>query len=169
MEKAVTVLESLLEAIRRDHVLWPPLPVARVEELEAAISFPLPTDWKKFFSLCNGVSLFDGAYEFLPLEEVKLVRIDIYGDDIDYDDGATQTWYSMCYVQDGNYIAADLASVGGEHCRMLDCFHEDLAPAKIIALSLTEFLDKALKSESKQFWLVDYLGYGYTPNGGPPD
>ncbi len=165
----MTVLESLFEVIRRDHVLSPPLPAGQVKELEAGLSYPLPTDWKEFYSLCNGLLLFDDAYTFVPLEEVRRVRIDIYGDDIDYDDGATQTWYSVCDIQDGNYIAADLASVNGDHCRMLDCFHEDLAPAKIIALSLTEFLDKALKSEGRQFWLVDYPGYGYTPNGGPPE
>ena len=88
--------------------------------------------------------------------------------DTDHSDRATETWYSLCDIQDGNYIAADLASINGNHCWMLECDHKDLDPAKIIALSFTEFLGKALASVGSNFWQMDdYPGYSHTPDGGP--
>jgi len=50
----------------------------------------------------------------------------------------------------------------------LECDHKDLDPAKIIALSFTEFLGKALASVGSNFWQMDdYPGYSHTPDGGP--
>jgi len=165
----MTEIAGLFEKIRRDHSFFPPLPAERVRELESELDYALPTDLKEFYSFCNGAVLFGGDYAFPPLEDVRRVRIDIFGADIDFSDGTTATWYSVCDIRDGDYIAAGLASVNDDHCWILECDREDLDPARIIALSFTEFLGKALASAGSNFWQMDdYPGYGYTPDGGPP-
>jgi len=165
----MTAIADLFEKIRRHHEWFPPLPAERVRELESKLGYALPADLREFYSLCNGAAVFRGDCTFLPLEAVRRVRIDMFGADIDFSDGATATWYSVCDIQDGDYIAADLASVDGEHCWMLGCDHEDPCPANIIALSFTELLARALNSGGEHFWLVDPPIYGYTPDGGPSE
>jgi cell wall assembly regulator SMI1 len=156
-------IRELFEIVRRDHTFNLPLHETRIEELERQIGYKLPADLKEFYKLCNGATLFeDWSYRFVPLDEMRRVRIDILGVDEDWPDAPTDSWYSICDVQDGNDIAADLASVRGTFCWILNCFHEEFPFVAIIALSFTEFLGRALKSRREHFWLEEgFKRHGY--------
>jgi hypothetical protein len=64
-------------------------------------------------------------------------------------------------VQDGNYVAADLSSVNGSYCWMIDCFHETYGSDDVIALSFSEFLQQALDTGPEFYWLQEnFKSYG---------
>jgi hypothetical protein len=64
------------------------------------------------------------------------------------------SWYAVCDVRDGNFVALDLASTRGGHTTVLDVFHETPASAQAIATSFSEFLAKALASGGEHYWLL---------------
>ena len=160
-------MKDLFEQIKHNHHFTPPLPQARIAELEAQLGFNLPADLKEFYGLCNGAMLFPDRggwrYRFVPLEEMRRVRIDVLGVDEDFGDVPTASWYSLCDVQDGNFVAIDLASTNGSFSWIIDCFHEEFGLGPIIALSFTEFVERALKSNGDYFWLKPgRRSYGHT-------
>ncbi len=148
-------LETCLSAIARDHFPSPPLAKDAFYAAISALPFPLPADLRAFYGFCNGARLFslnDPHYRIVPLEMMRRTRLDIYG--VDQDDYGSNTIYTICDVQDGNFIGIEL-SESGDHCRILDCFHEDFLEGerREIASSFTDFLRKALNSSNKLFWL----------------
>ncbi len=161
-------IATLFERIRTEHEFSPPLREKARLELEAKLELPLPDDWREFFSLCNGarVHLDNGEawYDFVPLEEVRRTRIDVFGDDLDYDENATQGWVSVCDVRDGNYVSAALESVRGSSCWMLDSFHETYGDGEIIALSFSDFLEGALSATEPLYWLLTRPNFGSAPS-----
>lgn len=160
-------IAALFERIQREHAFEPPLPEAKRLELEVRLELPLPDDWRKFFSFCNGASVHldngEAWYEFVPLEEVRRTRIDVFGQDVDYNDNATQFWVSVCYVRDGNYVSAALESVRSSQCWMLDSFHETYGDGEIIALSFSDFLEGALNADKPSYWLLNHPFFGTAP------
>lgn len=161
-------IEELFARIQSEHEWTPPLPDAERRSLEAQLSLPLPDDWQEFFSLCNGAQIGgdegDCWYEFVPMEEVRRTRIDVFGDDLDYNNDATLHWVSVCYVTDSNYVSAALESVKGSFCWMLDSFHETYGDGDIIALSFSDFLEGTLNADKPSFWLLNHPKYGTAPD-----
>ena len=83
----------------------------------------------------------------------------------DTDDICPPSWYTLADVQDSNYVAIDLNSPDGQTYPVIDCFHETLGWLgdyhKIVALSFTEFLQRALDGDRMLYWLAaDFKGYG---------
>jgi cell wall assembly regulator SMI1 len=157
-------MNELIERIRREHKFNPPLPEVQIAAMEEQLEYKLPDDLKEFYRYCNGAALFEDAnwpFTFVPLEEFHRVTIDILGEEDDEWAPYTKSWYSVCDVWDGNYIAADLSSVNGSHCWLIDCFHETYSDGDVIALSFTEFLEQALNSEGGHYWLnANFRSYG---------
>jgi hypothetical protein len=59
-------------------------------------------------------------------------------------------------VQDGNYVAIDLPAKPNGEVWLIDCFHETIGLedySTVIALSFSEFLERALASKGEQYWL----------------
>jgi hypothetical protein len=64
--------------------------------------------------------------------------------------------YALCYVQDGDYILVDTSRQQDGRYPLIDGWHEgfpDPQYCKQIASSFSEFLEKALRSGGRQFWL----------------
>jgi hypothetical protein len=160
----MTDLDPLIDQVRDQHFPNPPASLETIRRAEQRLGFHLPEDLVRFYTQCNGAYLFekpDSPYFILPIERLRRTRVDIYGEDEDR--WGPATWYSVCDVQDGNIVAIDTRTVRGETCWFIDCFHETFLErgyCKIIALSFTEFLSRALKSQSPHFWLADFKGYG---------
>ena len=152
-------MKELIEQIQKNHKFAPPLPVEQIDEIEKQLGYNLPLDLKEFYTFCNGASLFpdrwgEYAYDFVPLEKMRRVRIDVLGVDEDYHEEVnTTSWYSLCALTNGEFVAVDLSSVKGDSCYIVDCWHEEFGLGSIIALSFTEFLAGALASGGEQYWL----------------
>jgi hypothetical protein len=66
-------------------------------------------------------------------------------------------------VQDGNYVAIDLPAKPNGEVWLIDCFHETIGLegySTVIALSFSEFLERALASRGEQYWLAEHPSYG---------
>jgi hypothetical protein len=64
--------------------------------------------------------------------------------------------YALCDVQDGNYVLVDVAHQEDGRYPLIDGDHEawpDPAYCEQIASSFSEFLEAALRSKGRQFWL----------------
>jgi len=161
-------IEELFARIQRAHKWAPPLPGAERRSLEAQLSLPLPDDWREFFSLCNGARIGGEHgycdYNFVPMEEVRRTRIDVFGQDLDYDNDATLYWVSVCDVGDSNHVSAALESVKGSFCWMLDSDHETYGDGDIIAVSFSDFLEGTLGADEPSFWLLTHPNFGTAPD-----
>src|SRR5437660_1619828 len=49
----------MVEQLRANHQVTPPLTKCAIEEIEEALSYQLPTDVEEFYRLCNGAELFE--------------------------------------------------------------------------------------------------------------
>jgi cell wall assembly regulator SMI1 len=148
-------LAASVEAIRAHH--HPRSPRSDVElrlaKLEERAGLVLPADVKRFYRAMDGALLFsraDAPYDLLPIAKVKRASIAVAG--VDDDELCPSSWYAICAVRDGNYIAIDLAA-SGHRGRMLDVFHETPDDAATVAPSFTAFLAKALASHGEHDWL----------------
>jgi hypothetical protein len=57
-----------------------------------------------------------------------------------------------------NYVAVDMSTTENGRYPMLDCFHEtfmETGSSKRIAHSFSDFLDRALQSGGRPYWLKD--------------
>ena len=153
-------MKELIERVKRDHHFNPPLPELQIRALEEKLEYTLPEDLRAFYRLCDGATLFGDEFRIVSLAEVRRVTLDIFGEE-DELTPHTKSWYSVCDVQDGNYVAADLASVEGSYCWLIDCFHESYSDGDVIALHFSEFLERALASRGRRFWLSEnFKSYG---------
>jgi cell wall assembly regulator SMI1 len=162
----VTLQELFLE-IDTHHLSEPCGNVSEIDALEKSLGYLLPHDMKDFYRRYQSVRLFDSGsgatYRFIPIDKIHPTRIDIYGEDTN--EWGPSTWLSICDVMDGNYIAIDVASIIGDECNFIDCYHESFAEpgeCEIIARSFTELLEHALRGQSD---IVYYLQEGFTGYG----
>lgn len=159
-------IQELVDQIFEEHVPYPPAENFQIEQFESQIGLKLPDDLKQFYIRCNGAKLFQHTqatpYTLLPIQQVKRTRIAIFGEDID--EFAPASWYAICDVMDGNYIGIDLDSQDSQTYSVIDCFHETHGTPggnAIIAQSFTEFLNDALASGSRPYWLNEgFHSYG---------
>jgi cell wall assembly regulator SMI1 len=130
-----------------------PLPDAaeRVEAAERRLGHSLPRDLRELHLRCAGVSLCRERYVFLPVDRIAPIAELQVGDTTD--DWAPRTWVAVVDLHDGDYVAVDLVpSADGSHS-WLDCCHETIGEASVIATSLEEFLREALARPDGQYWL----------------
>jgi cell wall assembly regulator SMI1 len=163
----MSTLHELFVKIDTYHSAEPCLDATEIDALEEGLGYPLPADLKAFYRRYQTVRLFDGeygaTYRFVPIREIHPTRIDMYGRDTD--EWGPGTWLTICDVQDGNYIAIDVASKDGESYNYIDCFHETFArpgESKVIARSFTELLERALQGGGDSVYYVQkgFIGYG---------
>ena len=137
-----------------------------IDLLEKESGYDFPDDMKIFYRRYESVSLYDKEdplYRFVRVNELHPTRIDIYGkDSIDF---GPDHWWSICDIQDGNFISIDLKSVRDNSCNYIDSFHETFAEpgnSKIVAKSFTELLSMALASGDNQLFFLQegFVGYG---------
>jgi hypothetical protein len=153
-----TLMSNLLEEVSRHHFPYPPASLKEVEEFEQRVGWPLDPDLRAFFLHCNGAELFKQRpgcpYRVLPLSEIVRARVAIYGEDDER--WGPESVYALCYVQDGDYVLVDVGHAENGRYSLMDGWHEawpDPKQCGQIANSFAEFLEAALKSKGRQFWL----------------
>ncbi|RKH99531.1 SMI1/KNR4 family protein [Corallococcus sp. AB038B] len=148
-------MESLLAEISRLHFPRPPATLAQVAAFEARMGWKLDEDLRAFYLHCNGATLFaplpDVNYHLLPLERIERARAAIFGRD--EDSAGPATHYCVVDMQDGDYVLVDVAQQADGSYPLLDAFHETYPEVERIASSFAEFLEKALRSGNRSFWL----------------
>lgn len=80
----------------------------------------------------------------------------MFGEQNDDDSHGPASVYALCDVQDGNYVLLDVAHPKNGHYPLIDGDHEawpDPLYCEELASSFSEFLEKALRSQGRQFWL----------------
>jgi hypothetical protein len=74
-------IEELLPSIKLKHQvsgikLNPPASLATIKQFENKIEFDLPTDFKEFYSICNGFECEEDIFNFLSLEDALVLDKD---------------------------------------------------------------------------------------------
>jgi hypothetical protein len=151
-------MSSLLEEVSREHFPYPPATPAQIEDFEQRMGWRLDPDLRAFYLHCNGAELFerrpDMPYRLLPLSEIVRARIAVFGKDEERLGPASQ--YAICDVQDGDYVLIDVSRQENERYPILDGNHEafpDPVYCEQIASSFSEFLERALQSQGRLFYL----------------
>lgn len=151
-------MSALLEEVSREHFPRPPATLADIEEFERRMGWRLDAPLRAFYLHCNGAELFvplpDTHYRILPLAEVVPGRVAIFGKDEDRRGPASQ--YAVCDVGDGNYVMVDVSRQEEGCYPLIDADHEnwpDPAYCQQIASSFAEFLEKALRSKGRLYYL----------------
>ncbi|RKH39707.1 SMI1/KNR4 family protein [Corallococcus interemptor] len=149
-------MDSLLAEVSRLHFPRPPATPTQIAAFEARVGWNLDADLRAFYLRCDGCTLFetlpDAKYRVLPLDEIQRARRAIRGSDEEEDGEASH--YTLVDMQDTNFVLLDVAAAKNGRYPLLDAFHEtypDEAPR--IASSFAEFLEKALRSGNRSFWL----------------
>lgn len=158
-------MDALLEEISQRHFPNPPASPQQIEEFERRAGWNLGDEIRSFYLHCDGAELFrqpDSPYRILPLKEITRARTTIFAHDSD--EYGAASWFVICYVQDGNYVGIDVSRQSNGRYPVHDCFHE-LLPGdpqnKQIAHPFSDFLDRALHSGGRLYWLKD----GWTLSG----
>ncbi|OJT18206.1 SMI1/KNR4 family protein [Archangium sp. Cb G35] len=156
-------MSDLLEDVSREHFPYPPATPEEIEEFERRVGWQLDPDLRAFYLHCNGAELFKQRpgcpYRILPLSEIIRARVAIY--DEDDDQWGPASVYALCYVQDGDYVVVDVGHQENGRYPLVDGWHEawpDPKQCGQIASSFSEFLEKALRSKGRQFWLKRAAG-----------
>lgn len=155
-----TPMSKFLEAISRDHVPNPPATLEEIRIFEQRMGWRLDPDLRAFYLYCNGARLFktptDCPYWFLPLSKIIRARVAMFGEQNDDDAHGPASVYAFCDVQDGNYVLLDVDHPQNGHYPLIDGDHEawpDPHYCEQLAGSFSEFLEKVLHSQGRQFWL----------------
>jgi hypothetical protein len=129
-----------------------------IEAFERQAGWQLDPDLRTFYLHCNGAELIkrlpNSPYQILPLSEIVRARVAIYG--VDDDKWGPASVYALCDVQDGNYVLVDVSRQENERYPLIDGDHEawpDPAYCKQIAGSFSEFLEQALRTPRRLYWL----------------
>ncbi|RKH55739.1 SMI1/KNR4 family protein [Corallococcus aberystwythensis] len=148
-------MKDLLTEVSRLHFPRPPATAEQVAAFEKRVGWRLDEDLRAFYLHCNGATLFaplpDVNYHLLPLERIERARVAILGRDEDSAGAATH--YCVVDMQDGDYVFVDVAQEANGRLPLFDAWHETYPQVKRIASSFEEFLEKALRSGNRSFWL----------------
>ena len=151
-------LSSLLGEISRDHFPYPPATPEQVEEFERTTGWRLDPDLRAFYLHCNGAELLkqrpDCPYRILSLSEIIRARVAIYGRDEDRYGPASG--YTLCYLQDTDYVVVDVSKQNDGYYPLFDGWHETWPDPKYcrqIASSFSEFLEQVLRTRRPAYWL----------------
>jgi hypothetical protein len=153
-----TQLNSLLDELSRDHFPHPPATPGEIDAFERRMGWTLDPDLRAFYLHCNGAELFkrlpDTPYRLLPLAEIIRARVAIYGEDDDKWGPASM--YALCDVQDGDYVLVDVSRQEDGRYPLTDGYREawpNPEYCESVASSFREFLEKALRSKGRLFYL----------------
>ena len=158
-------MTDMLAEVRARHFPRPPASSDAITQLEQRIGCPIPVDLRKFYLEVGAARLFsedDSPYRFVRPDDVRWVNLDVSSGD---PEGLSvpKSWFSICDVQDGNYVAIDLPAKPSGEVWFIDCFHETIGEPgfnTIIALNFSEFLQRALASNGLHYWLDEHPSYG---------
>ncbi|NOK15915.1 SMI1/KNR4 family protein [Corallococcus carmarthensis] len=149
-------MDSLLAEFSRLHFPNAPATPAQISAFEARVGWKLDEELRAFYLHANGGTLFtpppNTKYCFLSLDEIVRARVAIRGRD--QDSAGPASHFTLVDMQDTNFVVVDVAKREAGHYPLLDAFHEtypDEVPR--IASSFEEFLEKALRSGNRSFWL----------------
>ncbi len=151
-------MEALLDELFRNHFPYPPATLAEIERFEHRVGWRLDPDLRAFYSRCNGAELFkrlpNSPYQILPLSEIVRARVAIRG--ADEDRWGPASLYTLCDVQDGDYVVLDVDRQEQGRHPLVDGFHEtwpDPTYLRQVAPSFAGFLEQALHSHGRLFYL----------------
>ncbi len=151
-------MQALLEEVSRHHFPNAPATPAQIDSFEQRVGWRLDPELRAFYLHCDGAALFrrrpDADYRFLSLEEIRRARVAIRGKDDDSRGPASL--YTLCDLQDGDYILVDVSRQQEGCYPLIDGWHEafpDPESCKQIAASFSRFLEDALRSGGNWFWL----------------
>ncbi|QAT85556.1 hypothetical protein EJ065_3996 [Corallococcus coralloides] len=149
-------MDPLLAEVSRLHFPNAPATPAQLAAFEARVGWELDEDLRAFYLHCDGCTLFapraDALYRVLPLAEIRRARLAIRARDEDRD-GAPSI-FTLVDMQDSDYVVLDSTQREAGRYPLFDAFHETF-PEEMerIASSFAEFLEWALRSGNRAFWL----------------
>ncbi|RYZ38097.1 MAG: SMI1/KNR4 family protein [Myxococcaceae bacterium] len=150
-------MESLLAEVSRLHFPRPPATPAQVAAFEARAGWKLDEDLRAFYLRCDGCDLFisspDTRFRVLPLEKIQRARVAIRAND--KDEAGAPSLYTLVDMQDSDYLVLDVARGESGRYPLFDAWHETFPELVAVASSFGEFLEKALRSGDRAFWLDD--------------
>ncbi|NRD58398.1 SMI1/KNR4 family protein [Corallococcus exiguus] len=152
----LTNMQRLLAEISARHFPNPPATPAQLAAFEARVGWKLDEELRAFYLHCDGAALFqpfpDANYHLLPLEQIRRARMAMRpGDD---DQFGSASWYTLVDLQDSDYVILDVAHPVNGRYPLLDAYHETFPQGvRPIAVSFSEFLERALTSANSYFWL----------------
>jgi hypothetical protein len=151
-------MSSLLEEVSRDHFPYPPATPEEIAEFEQQVGWRLDPDLRAFYLHCNGAELIerlpDTPYRILPLSKIVRARVATYGED--EDKWGPASMYTLCDVQDGDYVLVDVSRQENGRYPLMDGYHEawpNLEYCGPVASSFSEFLEAAMRSRRPVYWL----------------
>ncbi|RKH68762.1 SMI1/KNR4 family protein [Corallococcus llansteffanensis] len=156
-------MDSLLAEFSRLHFPNAPATPAQLAAFEARVGWKLDADLRAFYLHADGGTLFkpqpNVKYCILSLDEIERARVAIRGRD--QDSAGPASHFTLVDMQDTNFVILDAARRENDRYPLLDAFHETYPEeAPCIASSFGEFLEKALRSGNRAYWLS-----GSTPDG----
>ena len=160
------MLEDLFVEIEKAHVYELADNSSEIEEFEKQSGYKLPDDLKEFYHHYKTVRLFNDKgnwkYRFVPVSQIHITGLDIFGKY--YENDGPKSWFTICDVMDGNYIAVDLLSEKDNQWNYIDCFHETYGipgECAVIAKSFRDLLEHCLHGGNLNFYLEkDFHNYG---------
>ncbi|NOJ97938.1 SMI1/KNR4 family protein [Corallococcus coralloides] len=148
-------MRRLLAEVSANHFPNPPATPAQVAAFEARVGWGLDEQLLTFYLHCNGAALFtappDMNYQILPLEHIERASVAIRGSKEDAD--GSPWHFTLVDMQDTNYVVMDVAQAVAGRYPLFDAWHETYPQVERIASSFEEFLEKALRSGNRSFWL----------------
>jgi hypothetical protein len=151
-------MNSLLEEVSRKHFPSAPATHEEIVAFEQRVGWKLDPDLRAFYLHCNGARLFEpppfSPFSILPLAEIERGRAAIFGEDDDQ--WGPASLYTLCDVQDGDYVMVDVSRQVDGRYPLSDGWKEAWRYKEYtwpLADSFSEFLLGALRSNGRQFWL----------------
>ncbi|WP_257459895.1 SMI1/KNR4 family protein [Archangium lipolyticum] len=147
----------LLEKLSRHHFPNPPATLAEIVEFEQRVGWRMDSDLRAFYLHCNGAKLFeqpDSPYRILPLDKIIRARVAMRGEDSD--EWGPASWYVLCDLHDNDRILVNVDRTLNARHPIIDGWNEGFShpeDCKQIAGSFSEFLEAALSSGGRKFWL----------------
>ncbi len=125
----------------------------QMQRIAAFAGCEISDQFADLYKNIEGGLLFEGEFRLLPIGEIENVG-ELQGGEF----GRLSTpssWVALIDAMDGNYVAIDLFSN-----KVLDCNHEELGTARVIAHSLSEFFDQFFSTAPEKYWLQP----GFSPS-----
>lgn len=131
-----TNLRIIIEAIIQKHKAYgievnKPATSSAIDRFEQQIGFSLPTDFKEFYSICNGFGCTEDIFNMTPIEEVVM-----------YDENFGKKWFHFAEYM----IYCDMWGLRQTAEGKFEIFNGSY-PLTAMTSSLEEFLNRFLKGD----------------------
>ncbi|RKH65268.1 SMI1/KNR4 family protein [Corallococcus llansteffanensis] len=150
-------IQTLLAEISRSHFPNPPATPAQLEDFEHRVGWRLDADLRAFYLHCDGAALFktpNTPFHLCSLAEVVRART-VLGM-ADTDEWGPASWFILCNLYDTNFVLIDVSHQESDRYILRDGYREGFPSPEAcprIAGSFSEFLEGALQSNGRWFWL----------------